>query len=173
MTVGEAKAHAREWAAERAKQLPDFAGAFVLGSICLRRDEDSFPFTSDVDVRIVIEGEAHDIFREVDGEYRAQAIPYKGLDIEVTYFTSTKRFEDPEQIIGHYSLARPFGHRTYFSIQPESSPGSILSSLQVMPRRGGSERDARARRGSCSGRWRGRLPWSHRSPARVTSSPGG
>ena len=68
MTVAEAKAIALEWASRRAKEIPDFVGAFFDGSICLLNDEDPFPVTSDVDLQMAVSGAGHDVRTEVEGE---------------------------------------------------------------------------------------------------------
>ncbi len=89
MTASEAKVLAREWAVERADELPGVAGAFLLGSLCLARDGEPFPDTSDVDVCVAMAGEGHDELTEVEGEFRKQDIRYKGLTIETGYASIT------------------------------------------------------------------------------------
>ncbi len=110
MTVGEAKALAREWVLERARELPDVAGACLYGSICLRKDEDELPCTSDADVFVAMHGNGHDPFIEVDGEFRVRAILYKGLDIETRY-PSINDFHNQEAALADSSLAVAFRSR--------------------------------------------------------------
>jgi len=98
MTVAEAKALAREWASERAKEMSDFAGAFLYGSICERDDDEAFPASSDIDITIVVHGPGHDIFTEVEGEYRSWAVEYGGAYIEWVY-ASIGDFENPHDAL--------------------------------------------------------------------------
>jgi hypothetical protein len=124
MTVGEAKSLAREYAVQRAKQLPDFAGAFVIGSTCLRKDEDPFPYTSDVDVLFAVTGPGHDGLTEVEGEYRMQGIEYKGLDIETEY-PSIDACRDHDAALGSPAWAPAFRSDNILL-----DPTGILTALQ-------------------------------------------
>jgi hypothetical protein len=107
MTVAEAKTIASEWAADKAKRLPDFAGAIIGGSTCTRKDSDPFPHTSDVDIYFAVKGSGHDVFSELDGEYACGAHEYKGLDIEVD-FPSIDGYSDPEAVLAEQGDAIAF-----------------------------------------------------------------
>lgn len=107
MTTGEAKALAREWAAGRANELSDFASAFLVGSICRRRDHEAFPSTSDADVCFALSGDGHDMLTEIDGEYRVQALEYKGLDIETQYHSMETVLDHPA-VLGSAGWAPAF-----------------------------------------------------------------
>ena len=52
MKVYKAKEIARQWVEQRAKELPDFSGAYFVGSIVNMCDDEDFPATSDIDIRI-------------------------------------------------------------------------------------------------------------------------
>lgn len=140
MTVGEAKELAREWAVQRAKELPGIAGAYLFGSICLRRDEDPFPYTSDVDIRMAVEGNGHDVLTEVEGEFRSQAIEYKGLDIEIIYPSITECL-DHEALLGTPWLAPAFRAQNILL-----DPTGVVAKAQAAVRRSyAQERWVRAR----------------------------
>jgi hypothetical protein len=85
MKVKEARNLALEWTTARAQALPEFAGAYIGGSMAFMEDEDEFPHTSDIDLSVVLHGEGHNSMVEVEGDYRQQAIMYKGVDLEPTY----------------------------------------------------------------------------------------
>ena len=55
ITVGEAKQIAQEWVEAEVPNIPNFQGAFLIGSILWKDDDDPFPPASDVDVRIVVD----------------------------------------------------------------------------------------------------------------------
>ncbi len=140
MTAGEARELAREWAVQRARELPDFAGAYLVGSICLRKDADPFPNTSDVDVRIAVTGPGHDALTEIDGEYRAQAIEYKGLDMETEY-PSIDACRDHQATLGSPELAIAFRSDNILV-----DPAGILAALHNVVRASyAEERWVRAR----------------------------
>jgi hypothetical protein len=95
MTVAELKQAALGWSQERADQLPDFAGACLGGYAALMEDADPFPHTSDIDLTIVLRGEGHDAMTEIEGEFRQQAILFRGVDLEPTY-GALKDYENAE-----------------------------------------------------------------------------
>ena len=57
MTVGEAKAIAREWVAQHAAEVPGLVGVLMAGSMNHRPEDSEYQPTSDVDLWHVREGE--------------------------------------------------------------------------------------------------------------------
>ena len=99
MTVKNAKEIAQEWVEKRAADFPDFFGAFYVGSINHMKDEDPFPSTSDVDLRIVLDRELPPSLMTVTGDLRQKKIPYKGVILEPLY-RSKNAFLEGESFVG-------------------------------------------------------------------------
>ena len=57
MLVREAKAIAREWAIEEGSKTPGFYGAYMIGSALWKAEDSELPPESDIDVKVVIEGD--------------------------------------------------------------------------------------------------------------------
>ena len=57
MTVGEAKNIARQWVEEQKSRIDDFYGAYFSGSFNFKADDDIWEDWSDIDIRIVIDGD--------------------------------------------------------------------------------------------------------------------
>ena len=55
MTAGRARRIALDWVRENADSFPGFSGAYLIGSINFREQDDPLPPTSDIDVRIVVD----------------------------------------------------------------------------------------------------------------------
>ena len=60
MRAGEVKAAAREWVIEHGSKTPGFVGAYIAGSAHALPDDAEYPYTSDLDIMLVLEdpGEA-------------------------------------------------------------------------------------------------------------------
>ena len=54
MLVKQGKEIARQWVMERGSQTPGFCGAFFIGSLNWKSDNEDIPSTSDIDIRIVM-----------------------------------------------------------------------------------------------------------------------
>lgn len=57
MTVKKAKEIAREWVIEAGSKVPGFQGAFFIGSINWKRESEQFPSSSDLDLKVVVDGD--------------------------------------------------------------------------------------------------------------------
>ena len=90
MTVGEAKAVAKEWIEEKATEYPDFHGAYAVGSIVHMDDDDPFPSTSDVDLRLILDREVPGMLTRASTEFRQTKFLYKGVVLEPQYSRRTK-----------------------------------------------------------------------------------
>jgi hypothetical protein len=62
ITVQEAKRIAQNWVEAKALTIPNFQGAFTIGSVNWKNEGSPFPPASDVDVRIVLDID-HSIWR--------------------------------------------------------------------------------------------------------------
>ena len=60
-TVREAKQIAKEWVKTQAPNIPNFKGAFLIGSILWKNDDEPFHPASDVDVRILVDFEDREL----------------------------------------------------------------------------------------------------------------
>jgi hypothetical protein len=90
MTVKEVKAIAKEWVEKRAAELPDFFGAYSVGSINHMNEDDLFPSSSDIDLRIIVGRELPSGLERITGEFRQQLIPYEGVLLEPIYIGGGK-----------------------------------------------------------------------------------
>lgn len=101
MRVSGAKALAKRWVEEAGSRRDGFQGAFFAGSINWMQDEDPFPPTSDVDVKIVIDDAAAlpDVNRDL--------IILDGVALEVVYMSS-KWFQSSSAILSDYRSACTF-----------------------------------------------------------------
>jgi hypothetical protein len=90
MIAKDAKLIAKEWVKKRAADLADLFGAYTVGSINHMGDEEPFPSTSDIDIRIVLERELPGLFERVaTGEFREKDLLYRDVILEPQY--SSKR----------------------------------------------------------------------------------
>lgn len=99
MLVKQGKEIARQWVMERGSQTPGFCGAFFTGSLNWKSDNEDIPSTSDIDIRIVIDG--------ADLPNSVSSFVYHGLLFEVGY-SPISQFRSPEAILGDYTLACHF-----------------------------------------------------------------
>jgi hypothetical protein len=107
MLVSQVKDIARQWTIERAASLPDFAGAFFVGSVVHMPDEQEFPTTSDVDLRIVVERDLPDLFNTPRGEFAQRKFVFRDVLLEPIY-ARRDGFRDPSQILESPRLAVNF-----------------------------------------------------------------
>ena len=56
MLVSQAKEIARQWVTEECEGLPDFLGAYLVGSVTQLPDDSELPASSDVDIAVVLAG---------------------------------------------------------------------------------------------------------------------
>ncbi len=99
MLVKQGKEIARQWVLDEGSRLPGFWGAFFIGSINWKNDDTDLPLASDIDLRIVIDGnEPPD---EVLG------FSYHNVLLEVSY-SSSKEFQSPETVLSEYPFACHF-----------------------------------------------------------------
>jgi hypothetical protein len=122
ITVREAKRIAKDWVEAEAPSIPNFRGAFLVGSILWKNDDDPLPAASDVDLKVVVDIDPHDpIF---DGELRHRNLSFKGITLEPT-LSPFQGFCTPEQILADHRYA------AHFSIPNiVSDPSGELSKIQ-------------------------------------------
>jgi len=106
ITVGQARAVAREWVLAEADADPAITGAFFHGSTTMLSDDAPVSPSSDVDVIVVRQGD--------DTSGRPGKFSYRGHLLEVSYLTADD-VRSPEHVLGQYQLAGSF-----------RSPGIIL-----------------------------------------------
>ena len=99
MLVKDAKSMLRQWVDKEASKQEGFSGAFIFGSVNWMQDDDEFPHTSDIDVRIVVDSP------EPPGTF--SKMMYQGLLIETSY-AAFKDFQSPETILADYPTAAHF-----------------------------------------------------------------
>lgn len=99
MLVREAKAIAREWAIEEGSKTPGFYGAYMIGSALWKAEDSELPPESDIDVKVVIEGD--------ENPYTYTKQLYKGVLLEISYALS-KDYQSPETTLGSYPFAKHF-----------------------------------------------------------------
>ena len=90
MTVGEAKAIAREWVAQHAAEVPGLVGVFIAGSMNHRPDDSEYQPNSDVDLWHVMEGDPEVL--------RHERITYEGVLLDTPELPSAQ-FSDAETVL--------------------------------------------------------------------------
>ena len=93
MTVGEAKAIAREWVAQHAAEVPGLVGVFIAGSMNHRPDDSEYQPNSDVDLWHVMEGDP-----EVLGHME---VLYQGVLLELAG-KPLAQFADAETVLNSW-----------------------------------------------------------------------
>lgn len=91
MKVREAKQLAREWVAQRAGSIPNYAGTIMTGSIHWSDDEADWPASSDVDLNLL---------QETDTPLVHRKVPYAGIIIEASY-QSAGGFRDVPSLLAN------------------------------------------------------------------------
>ncbi len=99
MLVKQAREAARQWVFEDAVGIPGFYGALFLGSTNWMPAEGPLPLTSDVDVKIILEGT-----QPPAGNFK---FPYRGIVLDVSY-TSSDQFQSSDDILADISMATQF-----------------------------------------------------------------
>jgi hypothetical protein len=121
ITVREAKQIAKDWVEAEAPNIPNFRGAFLTGSILWKKDTDSFPPTSDVDLTFVVDINPDDpIFR---GRLAQKNQSFKGIILETTA-SSFEKFRTPEQVLADFAYAGHFSV-TNFLLDPSGKLSEI------------------------------------------------
>jgi hypothetical protein len=87
ITIGEAKAKARNWVEELPARMPDFVGAFVVGSTMRKADSEIFSPSSDLDLRIVLDREIPDSMLDPEGPLSLRKFLYDGVVLEPAYIS--------------------------------------------------------------------------------------
>ncbi len=116
ITAGAAREIAATWVAAKGFQTPGFAGAFLHGSINWLPDDAELPATSDLDVMLVLAGEAP---AQKPGKLR-----YQGVLLEVSYL-SLAEVANAELVLGNAHLAGSFHRPSVLA-----DPSGHLTALQ-------------------------------------------
>jgi hypothetical protein len=93
MTVGEAKNIARQWVEEYKGEIDGFVGAYFVGSINFKAENEIWPDTSDIDFRIVVNS-------ETPKDFRQRKFLYNSVLLEPIY-QKLDEIETPDQILSH------------------------------------------------------------------------
>jgi len=105
ITIGEAKQIAKDWVEAEAPNIPNFQGAFLVGSINWKNEDEPLPAASDVDLKVVVDIAPRDPIFE--GDLRHQNRSFKGISLETT-FSPFQGFSTPEQILADHRYAAHF-----------------------------------------------------------------
>jgi len=97
MKVAETIAIAREWVEQKGRRQPGFRAAHLMGSLTVLPREASFPIYRDVDIGIVLSGEAWSEQENVGG-------PYRGLVIDCGFYPD-ECYHSPEVVLSDPGLA--------------------------------------------------------------------
>lgn len=122
ITVREAKQIAKEWVEAQTPNIPKFQGAFLIGSILWKDDDDPFPPASDVDVRIVVEIDPTKLMSMTELGQKNHI--FKGITID-SGFNPIQDINTPEQILANYFYASSFSAPNILS-----DPTRHLSKIQ-------------------------------------------
>lgn len=97
--VKEAKAVARQWVEAEASQMPGFVGAFIFGSVNWMADDQPFPPTSDLDVRVVLDSD------KPPGTFTK--FNHDSVLLEIS-FCPLESMKSPEAVLSDYPSAAHF-----------------------------------------------------------------
>ena len=109
MKVIEAKAIAKQWVEQRAKELPNFVCAFFVGSVACMHDDEDFPATSDIDLRIVVDQDVPDLLSNPSGEFAQTKLLVQGVILEPQYWSKDYFMKFASEILGN-----PLGAVSFF-----------------------------------------------------------
>ncbi len=123
-TVGDAKAAADEWVRELSSDLSGFVAAYLCGSVCARNDEDIFKDTSDVDIRIVVDGVVPDPFLDPRHPLAQRKFRFRGVILEPTP-VAWDSLRSADVVLADRYLSPPLAHACILS-----DPRGVLHSLQ-------------------------------------------
>jgi hypothetical protein len=115
--VARAKKIARWWVSAEASQIPGFAGAVFHGSVNWLSDDAELPGTSDLDVMVVLDGQAP--------SSKLGKFLHRDVLLDVS-FLSSDELRSPEQVLGSSHLAGSF-HTASVILDPSGA----LSALQA------------------------------------------
>lgn len=99
MLVANAKQVVRNWVESEVSKIDGYSGAFIFGSVNWMKDDDVFPSSSDVDVRIVLDSD------ELPLSFKKEK--HNGVLIDVSYVTLAE-MQSPENILRNYPMAPHF-----------------------------------------------------------------
>ena len=116
MLVKEAKAAAQQWVETQASEMPDFAGAYICGSVNWMNDDDVMPSTSDFDIRVVLNSDTV--------PHTFNKFLFDDVLLEVSY-VSFGEVNTPEAVLSNYHTA---GHFTRACILGD--PENHLAEIQ-------------------------------------------
>jgi hypothetical protein len=115
MNVNEARSIARRWVEEQASQIPGFMGAFFAGSTNEMDGDAPMPATSDVDVVILVDGDARHISR----------LDEDGLVVEVSTLPASRILQPADVVLSDFRYACHFARPTVIA-----DPSGRLAQLQ-------------------------------------------
>ncbi|HZU13414.1 MAG TPA: hypothetical protein VFB58_11290 [Chloroflexota bacterium] len=121
-----ARALARRWVLAEGSRIPGFHGAYLAGSINWLPDDAVLPATSDLDINVVVTGNA---------PLRREKLLYHGLLLEITSLPF-EQIRSPEMVLGHYHLAGGFRRPSVLL-----DPSGDLTALQQAVTRGYAQRE--------------------------------
>lgn len=99
MLVKDAKQVVRNWVESEVSKIDGYSGAFIFGSVNWMKDDDEFPSSSDVDVRIVLD------LDELPISFKKEK--YNDVLIDVSY-VSLATIQSPEDVLSNYPMAPHF-----------------------------------------------------------------
>ncbi len=107
--VRDVKAVGTQWVEEVASKIQNFQGALIGGSINWMNDDDPFPPSSDLDIKVIVDdgnSSTEQTFDPIPADLRK---PFRLNDVllDVT-FESSSKFKTPEAILGNYVFAGYF-----------------------------------------------------------------
>jgi hypothetical protein len=123
-TVGDAKAAADEWVRGLSSDLSGFVAAYLCGSVCARKDGDMFKDTSDVDIRVVVEGVVPDPFLYPRHPMAQRKFRFRGVILEPTS-VSWDSLRNADVVLADRYLSPPLAHACIVS-----DPRGVLHTLQ-------------------------------------------
>jgi hypothetical protein len=127
MRVREAKERARQWVRETGALTPGFQGAYLAGSVNWMQDDDELPASSDVDVMVVVRGDAP--------AAKLGKFIFRGALLEVSYLPKT-RIASARTVLDDYHLAAGISTTTILL-----DPSGDLAALQLQVARDYAKRD--------------------------------
>ena len=154
MRVHEVKAAAREWVLEHGQKTPGFVGAYVAGSANSMPDDAEYPYTSDLDIMLVLE--------DPGDALKPGKFIYRGALLEASYL-AREQLRDEETVLRstvfatslrtpsilldptgmltalHRAVAREFARRKWVRTRCEAALERIPSSVRQLVEEGALE----------------------------------
>jgi len=122
ITVSEAKRIAQEWVETEAPSIPNFQGAFLVGSLNFKNEDEPLHLTSDVDIRIVVDIDDPELIYEQGLEQ--QFLTVQGITLDIG-FNSYQDFRQAEKVLADFRFACHFSVPNILS-----DPSEQLSKIQ-------------------------------------------